>query len=281
MSVRVMQWVWEKSQSKGTDRLVLLAIADCASDDGGNAYPSTATLVAKTGLGERTVQDAMKRLHKLNELAIYRNAGPKGCNRYRVQMQGGAATAPPQEPHPADPAPGAATAPQPPQIPHPGGAATAPRTVLEPSINHQKSKPSSSEIAPRSDVEQVCRHLVEKRIEYGLRRLTVTDAWRVAARLMIDKEGRTVAQIIGAIDWALNDDFWRTNIESIPTLRKQYEKLLGQAQRQRKQSSPQNRGYVQVNGTLLKEGTATNLSLVDQLRAMDSQRNQPAIEGAA
>ncbi len=34
MSVRVMSWVWDHSQAHGADRLVLLAIADAADDDG-------------------------------------------------------------------------------------------------------------------------------------------------------------------------------------------------------------------------------------------------------
>jgi len=281
MSVRVMQWVWEKSQSKGTDRLVLLAIADCASDDGGNAYPSTATLVAKTGLGERTVQDAMKRLHKLNELAIYRNAGPKGCNRYRVQMQGGAATAPPQEPHPADPAPGAATAPQTPQIPHPGGAATAPRTVLEPSINHQKSKALSSEPAARPDVERICAHLADRIAEDGSKRPEINKGWREAARLMLDKDRLTEKQIHDCIDWCQSHEFWSDKILSLPKLRMRFVQLRKQAHNEQRRSTP-NRGFVEHNGQRLKPNTADNFDLIAQLREIDTTtRDQLAIEGAA
>ncbi len=57
MSVRVMDWVWKHSRSAATDRFVLLAIADSAKDHGGGAWPSIATLVSKTGLAERTVQE--------------------------------------------------------------------------------------------------------------------------------------------------------------------------------------------------------------------------------
>src|SRR5690606_6482867 len=48
VSVRAMSWVWNYSRSKPTQRLVLLAIADCANDHGAEAYPSNATLAAKT-----------------------------------------------------------------------------------------------------------------------------------------------------------------------------------------------------------------------------------------
>jgi hypothetical protein len=39
MSVKVMSWVWDHSRAEGTDRLVLLAIADSAEHDGSDAWP--------------------------------------------------------------------------------------------------------------------------------------------------------------------------------------------------------------------------------------------------
>lgn len=146
MSVRVMTWVWDHSRSKKTDRLVLLAIADCCSDDGSNAYPSMSELVRKTGLSERGVQTSIGRLIALKELRVHRNAGPGGCNRYRVIMTP-AKSAPPADPAPpARGAPPAESAPAesapsprricgaPPQNLHPTPAESAPGTVLEPSI---------------------------------------------------------------------------------------------------------------------------------------------------
>lgn len=146
MSIRVMTWVWDHSRSRKSDRLVLLAIADCASDDGGNAYPSMTELIRKTGLSERGVQGCIGKLTGIGELAVYRNAGPGGCNRYRVLMKTPAGSAPPagnaggqevrgvqkvrgQEVHPP-----AGTAGPPPQELRDPPAGTAPGTVLEPSL---------------------------------------------------------------------------------------------------------------------------------------------------
>lgn len=84
---------------------------------------------------------------------------------------------------------------------------------------------------PRDDVERVCRHLVEVMVRSGCRKPAVTNRWRDAARLMIDKDGREPDRIIRAIDWCWNDDFWRGKIESIPKLRVQYDKLRLQAAR--------------------------------------------------
>lgn len=86
MSIRVMSWVWENSVAEGIDRLVLLAIADAASDDGGNAWPSAATLAAKTRVHVRTVQRSIQRLADMGELSIRANAGRNGVNVYCVLM---------------------------------------------------------------------------------------------------------------------------------------------------------------------------------------------------
>jgi len=81
-----MSWVWEHSRSKPTARLVLLAIADCANDQGREAYPSNATLMRKTGLSERGVRQAITDLDRLGELSVEYKSGPRGCNRYRINM---------------------------------------------------------------------------------------------------------------------------------------------------------------------------------------------------
>jgi hypothetical protein len=54
MSVSAMAWVWRQNLTP-MSKIVLLAIADHADDDGGNAYPSKSTLALKTGYSERQV----------------------------------------------------------------------------------------------------------------------------------------------------------------------------------------------------------------------------------
>lgn len=81
-----MNWVWTCSRSHSGTRLVLLAIADCASGDGTNAWPSIAELKRKTGMGERTIHSAITSLVTLGELEVEYKAGPGGCNRYTIIM---------------------------------------------------------------------------------------------------------------------------------------------------------------------------------------------------
>jgi hypothetical protein len=82
----------------------------------------------------------------------------------------------------------------------------------------------------RDDVEQLCSHLADRVEANGSLRPTIGKKWRDAARLMIDSDGRTEAQIHRAIDWCQDDEFWRANVMSMPKLRKQYDTLRLRAQ---------------------------------------------------
>lgn len=88
MSVNAMAQVWTSSKHKGSDLLVLLAIADHAKDDGTGAWPSIDGLARKTRLSERNVHYSIKRLEASGELVVEKNAGPKGTNLYHVTVFG-------------------------------------------------------------------------------------------------------------------------------------------------------------------------------------------------
>lgn len=75
-----MSQVWDLALP-AFDKLVLLALADCANDEG-LAWPSIATLKRKSGAGERTVYRAIAAMESLGILTIERIVG-KG-NRYTI-----------------------------------------------------------------------------------------------------------------------------------------------------------------------------------------------------
>ncbi|MDP9428494.1 MAG: helix-turn-helix domain-containing protein [Actinomycetota bacterium] len=81
MSVACMTWVFTHSSSAGADRLLLLAIADHAGNDGDDAWPSVPTLARKTGFSERSVQRGVARLEAGGHLAVERGDGRGGTNR--------------------------------------------------------------------------------------------------------------------------------------------------------------------------------------------------------
>ncbi|MFD5208459.1 hypothetical protein ACFWNF_16215 [Streptomyces anulatus] len=90
----------------------------------------------------------------------------------------------------------------------------------------------------RPDVEQACSLLAELMEANGCRRPEITKDWRDAARLLMDKDGVALHDVLGAIRWSQNHDFWKSNIHSMSKLRKQYDALRLQAQRGRVQSGP-------------------------------------------
>ena len=129
-----MNWVWDHSRSRHGARLVLLAIADCARDDG-TAWPSVTEIKRKTGLGDRAVQAAIIDCHKLGELDVGYQEGPKGCNRYRITM-----TRPP-----ADIAP-------PPQILRGADIAGPPQDLRGSDVSSQVNGQYPAESAPPADI---------------------------------------------------------------------------------------------------------------------------------
>ena len=54
MSAEATNWVWKHSEASGSDRLVLLALADFCNEKA-QCYASYGTLVKKTRLGQKTV----------------------------------------------------------------------------------------------------------------------------------------------------------------------------------------------------------------------------------
>lgn len=74
MSIRVMAEVW-RTDLPTTEKMVLLVIADHASDDGTEAWPSQATIAAKASISIRTVQRAVNSLVEAKYLWMEKGAG--------------------------------------------------------------------------------------------------------------------------------------------------------------------------------------------------------------
>lgn len=86
MSVRISSLVWEHSKHSGTELVAMLAIADFSSDEG-TAYPSVATLARKTRMKARNMRYILGRLVTSGELTVMLNAGPRGCNVFRITIK--------------------------------------------------------------------------------------------------------------------------------------------------------------------------------------------------
>lgn len=149
MSIEFIRKVWRLPASVGSvKRLVLLAIADNATDEG-YAWPSQKTLARKTGLSVRSVQVHIAELVQDGWLSIDRiprRAGRWCRNAYQMQLDRA------QEPAPGDRAQDVrldqAQKTAPPCAPRALGPC-APR-AHEPSVVEPSREPSEEEPAPLS-----------------------------------------------------------------------------------------------------------------------------------
>lgn len=114
MSVAVTSYVLNRTFGNQTRKLIMISIADFASD-AGEAFPSIDTLAHRAECSRRSVQEHLAALEKAGELVVRPNAGPRGCNLYRIVFRKSDA-----------PAKVSATSDAPPQ----GGAESAPPVQL-------------------------------------------------------------------------------------------------------------------------------------------------------
>jgi hypothetical protein len=122
----------------------------------------------------------------------------------------------------------------------------------------------------RPDVEEACALLSTLIEANGSRRPAITQRWRDAARLMLDKDHIPLADVLSAIRWSQADEFWRSNVLSMPKLRDKYDTLRLQAQRRT------------TNAALAPTGTSGPLTGTDArvnehlelLQRMRNERNQ-------
>ena len=83
MSIKVMTEVWNSSLATGTKRLMLLALADHANDEGA-CYPSVMGLAKKCAISERNAQLLLRELESSGELLTELSAGRGHKNLYWV-----------------------------------------------------------------------------------------------------------------------------------------------------------------------------------------------------
>lgn len=221
-------------------RLIMLVLSDIAevgtAEVPAQRTPSLAVLAKETGLNEATVKRHLNALDadgwikrtkpsleasRLGERTRYQLLVPIGLGAADAHLEGAHDT---QGGRTVRPAQGAESA--------QGGRTQRPIYKEDDQDDHNDLS-SSSATPPRPDVERICQHLADQMIANGCKPPRITKRWRDAARLLLDKDGRTEKQVIDAIDWATSDDFWQANILSLPKLREKYEQLRLAAKRQR------------------------------------------------
>jgi DNA-binding transcriptional ArsR family regulator len=270
-------------------RLVMFVLCDVAvvgtAEIPERFTPSVSVLERETGLSRSTVQRYLASLEADGWIARSRPATPQAMwagerVRYRLTVPDGVVAEPDevvsQEDHP-----GITETPGVVSRDDEGGITATPLETDLSDHDQIKSDQTTSAISQtpphRPDVEKICNHLADRIVENGSKRPTITAKWLTDARLLLDKDGRTVEQVIRAIDWCQNDAFWRANIRSMPTLREKYDTLRLQAQRPTARASP----LVEHNGLRLRPETVERLEAHTRFEAMDAARARTAIEGTA
>lgn len=257
MARNVTRWVWKHSRATGAALIVLLAIADEIND--GETEMKVAELARKCRMGERTAQAATTELVALGELKVAHGGGRGRPNRYRPVTSNPADPAPFEGSNPADPAPFDET----PQILHPADSApfkghpgrsernpadSAPQVFADvisstgrSEVHVQTTSAKTQVQTLRADIGRLCAHLADRIEANGSRRPTIGKRWHDAARLMLEHDGRSEEQVHRAIDWCQDDEFWRSNILSMPKLREKYDQLRLAANRSNARSTTKDR----------------------------------------
>ena len=115
-----------------------------------------------------------------------------------------------------------------PDTPTKGVSEGASEGALEGASDQPQPQPQPAALQPselRPDVESLLDHLDGCIKANGAKVPGRTRANIDAARLLIERDGRDVDEILAVIDWATSDEFWRTNILSMSKLRAQYDQL--------------------------------------------------------
>lgn len=141
-----MTAVWAVTTLIHTDKLVLLALADNANDEG-LCWPSVATLTQKCGMDTRTVQRVVGRLCEAGHLSVHERQGKSNYYTVHPWRSDTPGVAPSRHKDaPADDrsganatSPGAAPPSPPAQRHHPPGAAP-PIIIIEPSVESPKNR---------------------------------------------------------------------------------------------------------------------------------------------
>jgi hypothetical protein len=120
-----------------------------------------------------------------------------------------------------------------------GGTSREHSRIFAPGTGEQgnrgtEEQSSSSEVAdatPRPEIDELLDLLDAEIAGNGGRPPRRTKKNRDAARLLLDRDGKTTEQVANAIRWCQNDEFWRANILSMSKLREKYDQLALAARR--------------------------------------------------
>jgi Helix-turn-helix domain len=90
MSIRVMSLVWDNFNRGGSEKLVMLAMADWCNDEGGSLHPAVSTVAKKTNISDKQARRILHTLIDDGYLDVIANfnGGDKGQSRqYKLNLE--------------------------------------------------------------------------------------------------------------------------------------------------------------------------------------------------
>jgi hypothetical protein len=173
MSIRLMTIVWEIQTLTSTQKLILLALADNASDEG-ICWPSLSTIARKSSLARSTVADQLNDLEKLDLIARDRGSIHRSTV-YTVKLMGSPPAGLVRHTDRGSPLAGLGVVRQPDGGSPPHGLKPSSNHQIEPSLNTQNVREVVDIVAlklayPRGtyagvawmDAERACNQLLEE-----------------------------------------------------------------------------------------------------------------------
>lgn len=219
----------------------------------GGVRPSQTTLAREARCSKRKVVEVVQRLADRGVLQIVKRrrkgsgigSGGSLTNGYVLTPHGPLA----EDDEIASPDESAHGAPRDLKRVHPTTDESAQRSkpylsIEEEPVEEEKSDVASDTLPSRysSDVVRLCDLLAEKVAENGHRVGTVGVTWWAACDRLMRLDKYSAEQIEWMILWSTSDEFWAGNIQSMPTLRAKFSKLIHDAKRARARAQQQSPG---------------------------------------
>lgn len=102
--------------------------------------------------------------------------------------------------------------------------ADAPSTEEAEKVTTKNVEAARAETVGQRFAQPLCDVLMAELSRNGVK-ASVSKRWLDDARLLVDRDERDPREAKTLIEWACRDSFWRANILSMPTFRKQFDKL--------------------------------------------------------
>lgn len=223
MSVKVTNWVWHDPRTehlKGNTAMALLALADIADDDGHVVFArgksrSQAALAKKARMSVATFRRVTEALEDEGLLEMSRETQTSE-KEYRILV-----TAQSERSDLS----GQVVENERSHRSRVSGHTSFIRSDVSIDVSEAADAPL------RADVQELLDLLDEEIIRNGGKAPSRSKKNTDAARLLLDRDGKSVEQVKAAIRWCQSDEFWRSNILSMSKLREKYDTLRLQASR--------------------------------------------------